>query len=556
LAAIFFAAGVCLYTRHNGFPCYYHPEEPGKARQLLTERFNFHHPLLLLQATWLTSWITRSPQMPQPVVETGRTVSAIFAAGAVACFSLLAAHLYGSAAAACVGALLLANSQLYELAHYMKEDAAFAFGIAAFFLALTRCWLRPSMTRFAVLGAAAALAVSAKYIGALVVPFAFVPAFQLREKACHRVLILSAALFAVLLVINFPIFASLDSFLGGLGREVDFVLHGHKGLTRSVPHDFYVGVFLGARNPVIWILLGLYYVRLFTFSRRIHPAEWMLTLFPILYVLILSFSPKTANHYFLPDTLIFCVLAAFGLFCFTLGGSARITFGAQAAGFLAAFGISVAHLIPYDFAFNVDSRQQLLAFVRQNVPPTATIAQDKSVNLPNRSDPRHASAPYFLEQTIVGHFFAADVGSIDELRARGIRYIAVAEKDYGWFFRRTHRPTKSILADYNRRKNFYERLFREGELLWECKAGLLPILQPHIRLYYLPSEPSSGKAQGGGLEQQDVARKRICGRDWPHSDSLVKIMEICCSKDVVGARRDELGRWSCWVFCTQSSRVS
>jgi hypothetical protein len=92
------------------------------------------------------------------------------------------------------------------------------------------------MIRFAVLGAAAALAVSAKYIGALVVPFAFVPAFQLREKGCHRVLILSAALFAVLLVINFPIFASLDSFLGGLGREVDFVLHGHKGLT--IAYDF------------------------------------------------------------------------------------------------------------------------------------------------------------------------------------------------------------------------------------------------------------------------------------------------------------------------------
>jgi hypothetical protein len=43
------------------------------------------------------------------------------------------------------------------------------------------------------------------------------------------------------------------------------------------------------------------------------------------------------------------------------------------------------------------------------------------------------------------------------------------------------------LADYNLKKSFYGRLFREGELLWERKAGLLPILQPHIRLYYLPA---------------------------------------------------------------------
>jgi hypothetical protein len=38
------------------------------------------------------------------------------------------------------------------------------------------------MARFAVLGAAVALAVSGKYVGAVVVPLAFVPVFQLREE--------------------------------------------------------------------------------------------------------------------------------------------------------------------------------------------------------------------------------------------------------------------------------------------------------------------------------------------------------------------------------------
>ena len=88
----------------------------------------------------------------------------------------------------------------------------------------------------------------------------------------------------------------------------------------------------------------------------------------------------------------------------------------------------------------------------------------------------------------MGGHFAADVGSIDELRARGIRYVAVSQSDYGRFLLRTHKPTKRAQADYDRQKKFYERLFREGELLWECKAGLLPILQPQIRFYYLPPE--------------------------------------------------------------------
>ena len=486
LAAIFFLAGVWLYNRHNDFPCFYHPDEPSKARQLLEERFNFNHPLLLLQTTRVTSWITRPPPMPQPVVETGRMVSAMFAAGAVACLSLLAAHMYGTAAAACVGSLLLANSQLYELAHYMKEDTAFAFGIAAFFLALTGCWLRPSRARFAALGAAAALAVSAKYIGALVVPLAFVPVFRLREERGPKALVLSAAFIAVLLVINFPILASMDSFSRGVGRELDFSLHGQEGLTRTVPHGVYGAVFRGATNPVIWMLLGVYYARFFAFHHRIHPAERMLALFPLFYVLILSFSPKTNHRYFLPDTLIFCTLAVFGLFCFTLGDFARLTRAVQAVGFLTALGVSAAHLIPCDFAFEVDNRQQLLAFIRQNVSPTATIAQDKSVGLPNPADPRHVGARNFLKQKVLGRRFAADIGGIEELRAGGIRYVAVSEADYGRFFLRTHKPTMSMLPDYDRQKKFYERLFREGELLWECKAGLLPILQPHIRLYYLP----------------------------------------------------------------------
>jgi hypothetical protein len=486
LAAIFFVAGVWLFNRHNDFPCFYHPDEPKKARQLITGRFNFKHPLLLLQTTRVASWISHRPLTPQSVTETGRMVSAIFTAAAVACFVLLAAHMYGTLAAACVGALLLANSQLYELAHYMKEDTALAFGIAAFFLALTRCRLRPSMARFAVLGAAGALALSGKYAGALVVPLAFVPVFGLREERRRKALALSAAFVVVLLFVNFPIFTSLGSFLGSLGREVDFTVHGEAGLSRSVPHGVYTAVFCGATNPAIWILLGVYYVRFFKFFRRIHPAEWMLALFPILYVLILSFLPKTNHRYFLPDTLIFCTLAAFGLFCFTLGGSARLTRAAQVAGFLAAFGISVAHLIPYDFAFRVDGRQQLLAFIRQKVSPDATIAQDRRVGLPSRADPRHVDSPDLLEQKIVGGHFAADVGSIDDLRARGIRYVAVSKDEYGRFFLRNHKPTKSVQANYDRQKKFYERLFREGQLLWECKAGLLPILQPQIRLYYLP----------------------------------------------------------------------
>jgi hypothetical protein len=125
--------------------------------------------------------------------------------------------------------------------------------------------------------------------------------------------------------------------------------------------------------------------------------------------------------------------------------------------------------------------------IKQNVPADATIAQDKRVNLPNRGDSRHLDSPYFLDQKVVSNLFAVTAGSIEELRMRGINYVAVSEAEYGRFFLKTHKPTEGLRPDYDRGREFYGQLFREGKLLWECKAGLLPYLQPQIRLYYLPS---------------------------------------------------------------------
>ena len=82
-----FVATLVLHTRHNTFPFYYHPDEPGKVEQVLGMRpWNFHHPMLLLSTTKL---IASSARTEQTVVETGRWVSAAFTAGAVVALSLL-----------------------------------------------------------------------------------------------------------------------------------------------------------------------------------------------------------------------------------------------------------------------------------------------------------------------------------------------------------------------------------------------------------------------------------------------------------------------------------
>ena len=500
LAGVFFLTGIWLYTRHNDFPSFYHPDEPSKAGQVIDHEFNFNHPMLLLQTTRLISWVRNSPQTQQPVTEDGRTASALFAAGAVACLVLLAAHLRSTLAGAAAGLLVLANSQFFELAHYMKEDPALALGIAAFFLTLVRCWLEPSIVRFVWLGVACALAVPGKYIGVLVLPLALLPVFFASRAKLSCVAALVLGFLVVFAILNFPMLGSWGNLRTNVGEEIEYVVKGHKGQTRSVPHGVYGKVFREATNPAIWVLLIVYYGGLIVRRRQVHPAEWTLALFPIAFVLILSFSPKTHYRYFLPDTLLFCTLAALAVFPLKLPSglpnSARWLLSpvfrvALGLVFLAAFAKSAWQVGKTDAAFQNDARRTVVDFVRKNIPASATIAQDKRVNLPNRNDPRHADSPYFLEQNIVGKLFAADVGTIDELRVRGIEYVAVSEGDYGRFFLTTHKPRGNDQDDFERRRTFYERLFAEGRVIWECPAGDLQYLQPAIKLYQLPAQPAA-----------------------------------------------------------------
>jgi hypothetical protein len=119
-----FIAAVVLHTRHNDFPWYYHPDEPGKVEQVLGMRgWNFHHPMLLLSTTKWSAQM-RGAMQEQAVVELGRTMSAIFTAGAIVALSLLAYRWKGWVACGAAGLSLLFHHQLFELSHYMKEDPA------------------------------------------------------------------------------------------------------------------------------------------------------------------------------------------------------------------------------------------------------------------------------------------------------------------------------------------------------------------------------------------------------------------------------------------------
>ena len=60
-SGVLFVLSFSLYTRFNSFAYFYHPDEPGKVEQLLEEKWNFNHPMLLLSATKTAIEVFRTP---------------------------------------------------------------------------------------------------------------------------------------------------------------------------------------------------------------------------------------------------------------------------------------------------------------------------------------------------------------------------------------------------------------------------------------------------------------------------------------------------------------
>jgi hypothetical protein len=480
LPLVFGALAFVLFTQHRGFPFFYHSDESAKVEQVMTRDYNFHHPMLLLTVTeqWLGDSAARKD--PQRVVEAGRLVSALFTALVVAALVWLAMLRGGTLVAIAAGILLAMHQQLLELAHYMKEDPALLLGLALTFLALEGYRRRPTAALALLVGAACGVAVSGKYLGAIALACA-VPVIVLttRQRAAHLALLLAGAV-AIFALVNLPLLGNLDAFRASFDREVGLVVEGSKGMSRRVPHSIYLNIFADNTTPVIWALLGLYYWRFWQRRCEQDALAWVIALFPLVLTVAFSFSPKTNDRYYLPLTATFYYLAALGL-------RELATKPRWAALVLA---VAIAFEIPRTLdvlrAFQHDDRRELADYILAHLPPTARIVQDERVMLPSERNRKRGRVVLDLPQEVVaGKSYAAEFGDLEKLRADGFTHVAVTESNYGRYFLDSMKPKEGAQDEYTQRRAFYERLFREGTLLFERPRGTVVYLHPGLRLYEL-----------------------------------------------------------------------
>jgi 4-amino-4-deoxy-L-arabinose transferase-like glycosyltransferase len=489
--------GTGLLSLWSDFPYFYHTDEPGKARQIIEGSRNLHHPPLMLESANLLVRVLGRPLEPQAVTETGRLLSAIFCALAAALLTLTLAAFRPWPEAMLAGVLLLFQPDVQEYARFFKEDPSLMFGWAAVFAAMAFVEKKPGRWSAMALGAAVALAASAKYVGiVMILPAAWILLISARrgkEKngvpAWKNLHLPAMVAFIILLAaINHRLWLDPSTFRASLGKETTLVLEGQGDVTQSIPHS---GSFERLLNRLTHLLpfVALGWWTTWKQRRELGTTVLLLVLSPWALALLLAFSAKDSGRYFMPGTLGLVTAATLGVgWLCRLERFAKIRVPIAATCALLVLGASLGRCWSYFRGFQSDPRKEMLVWMTENLPPGSRVLQGRKVTLPDSTglyaDAWHLALPQHIHLETC-KLVSSVVSTPADARARGFTHIALAGDEYKVYT--DDNKAKSAKADeFARRRAFYEALFRDGRILWERPSGKVGTHQPPLRLVELP----------------------------------------------------------------------
>lgn len=472
-----------LFTAFNRYPTFYNADEHIKSGFARGIEVNMNHPLLLMGSSWVVARVFHTKSSGS-VIKTGRIVSALFAVATVLALMGVAWKLHGPAEGWAAGLLCAACPALIKQAHVMKEDTALAMGMALVCLAVVHDRERPSPRSAMLLGAATAAAVSAKYIGLVMLSVALLflwrapvnlPAAGPGSGAWRwrRYAAFAGVFVLATLCINFYYVIHCRQFVTGIRFESAHVTTGHHGLASALPLLDAAELYL-IRTPWPAIALAAVGVALFAADRRRRGAAgWLMLLLPAGYFALLAASRIQSARYLLPVSLWTHYLAGVGLVggirLAPAGGARKLT----AAAFAALLCVQGWHAAGALDRFAHDSRRQLARWASKNMPHEARVLADRYA----RIEPKDwKSAGIKLHFSVTSLRSAADYGTLDAARRGGFTHVAVCSMDYGRFFADRLRPVEGFAEDAAGHRRFYEQLFREGEPVWQSDAGRRPIV--------------------------------------------------------------------------------
>jgi hypothetical protein len=138
----------------------------------------------------------------------------------------------------------------------------------------------------------------------------------------------------------------------------------------------------------------------------------------------------------------------------------------------------------YDGAFVHDDIAALITWMKKELPADALVVADSRAGLLNPKRKKNQGRGQGVPQKLLISKLASDLGTVDDLRAKGATHVIISESSYGRFFRSDLRPKDPKMnGQFEAGRQFYEELLRNGELLFEKERGTVIYLHPGIRVY-------------------------------------------------------------------------
>ncbi|HEX8910778.1 MAG TPA: hypothetical protein VF796_00365, partial [Humisphaera sp.] len=347
----------------------------------------------------------------------------------------------------------------------------------------------------ALLGVAFTLAGSGKYVGVV----AAAPALWLLFSMARRpgtpvaddgpgrlrlfVAFLAAAT-ATSFIVNWRVFKNPGTWAASVGRQTLDGVVEHGGLTMSKPNTYALAAFAGS-TPSYVIAGAAVAAVVGVLALALRRDRWLAVvgLAPPAYLAVVSFSSAPNHRHALPAVVLAHLSAAA-----VVGLAARRAMAgrpamAAAAGLMlaaAAAAVEWPAAAALNAAFADDARARAAAWARTNLSPADVVLQDRTVEL--------QGPPAVGPAKVLSVDFAPEAGDLDTLAAKGVTHVAVCELSYGRYFIPQVAPTPEFRAEYDRRRAWYARLFRQGRLVFHARSPVpthAPAC-PEVRIYRLP----------------------------------------------------------------------
>ncbi len=509
-----------LFTRNNDFPVGYHPDEASKAWQLLDPRGhrNFNHPLLMLRAAeCFNLWWQPGPEV-RDVVIAGRHVSALLSAIAVWALAMSGYVVLRWWGLLLVGVVMALCPPLLVYAHYFKEDTSLIAGVAVVVLGMVitltarRSWAQ--LAGALILGIGCALAAGGKYLGVVaVIPacaaIVAAPFGSVRDKTNHLrrfwlipIQLLAAAGVGVPLfvVINQTAFEDPWSLrvhthvASHVEGEFEHATSEHGGVGMFTPNAFWAEVAASEVVPTLWAMLLL---GLGVWAMRPRLSRWGvgLVLMIVCFGGALSFNAIPFERYALPVT----VLSHTAIAMLFAAMASRLAAGRWKIAAISVFGLAVVATVVVQgwrcMALNGqiadDSRQRLREWVA-TLPPGTRIVADNYTDLGSRGDPWRFPDQARVRQYIVRRGYVAEGGSLDEMRRRGMQYVAIAGPSFNRYLLRWSMPAAGREAEFYQFAAFYRDLLDNHTPVWQSDPDppSNAYINPVIRVYRIDTPRS------------------------------------------------------------------